>query len=73
MAPAKAVLILGMHRSGTSAVTRVLNLLGVELGSHLMQPGKDNPSGFWEHQDVVAIHERLLEGLDMAWDDPRPT
>ena len=72
MAPAKAVLILGMHRSGTSAVARVLNLLGVELGSRMMRPGNDNPAGFWEHQDVVAIHERLLDGLDMAWDDPRP-
>lgn len=67
-----AVLVLGMHRSGTSAVTRVLNLLGVELGSDLMRPGEDNPSGFWEHGAVVAIHEELLAALGMAWDDPRP-
>lgn len=67
-----AVLVLGMHRSGTSAVTRVLNLLGAELGDDLMPAGSDNPGGFWEHRGVVELHERLLAGLDMAWDDPRP-
>lgn len=66
-----AVLILGMHRSGTSAVARVLNLLGVELGSRMLPPAPDNPAGFWEHEDVVDLHDRLLDGLDRAWDDPR--
>ena len=61
-----------MHRSGTSAVTRVMNLLGVDLGSRLKAPGADNPLGFWEHDEVVAIHEALLKALDMTWDDPRP-
>lgn len=67
-----AILVLGMHRSGTSAVTRVLNLLGANLGDDLMPPGPDNPGGFWEHREVVAIHDRLLADLGMAWDDPRP-
>ena len=69
---AVALLVLGMHRSGTSAVTRVLNLLGVELGANLMRPGDDNPLGFWEHEEAVAIHESLLAALEMTWDDPRP-
>ena len=55
-----AVLVLGMHRSGTSAVTRVLNLLGAELGDDLMPAGSDNPGGFWEYRGVVELHERLL-------------
>ena len=67
-----ALLVLGMHRSGTSALTRVLNLLGVELGDKLMPAGDDNPLGFWEHADVVAVHETLLDALDRRWDDPRP-
>ena len=70
--PPVAVLVLGMHRSGTSAVTRVLNLLGAELGTDLMPPGPDNPGGFWEHREVVAVHDRLLADLGLAWDDPRP-
>jgi GT2 family glycosyltransferase len=61
-----------MHRSGTSALTRVLNLHGVALGSDLMPPGPDNPAGFWEHAGVEAVHEQLLAGLGRRWDDPRP-
>ena len=68
----RAILVLGMHRSGTSVVTRVLNLLGVELGSHLMPPAADNPTGFWEHLDAVEIHDQLLADLGRSWDDFRP-
>ena len=67
-----ALLVLGMHRSGTSALTRVLNLLGASLGDDLMPPGDDNPLGFWEHQGIVSVHEALLVALDRRWDDPRP-
>ncbi|PJK09220.1 hypothetical protein CO608_06930 [Lysobacteraceae bacterium NML08-0793] len=70
--PPLAVLVLGMHRSGTSAVTRLLNLCGVYLGSDLMPAGDDNPLGFWEHAAAVEIHEALLAELGMAWDDVRP-
>ncbi|MBP7157338.1 MAG: hypothetical protein KBA36_00830, partial [Thermomonas sp.] len=68
---AKGLLVLGMHRSGTSALTRLLNLHGAVLGDDLLPAGHDNPSGFWELREAVAIHERLLAGLGMAWDDPR--
>ena len=68
----RAIMVLGMHRSGTSAATRVLNLLGVELGSRLMPPAPDNPTGFWEHLDAVEIHDRLLGNLGRSWDDFRP-
>lgn len=67
-----ALLVLGMHRSGTSAVTGALALRGASLGDTLMPPGPDNPKGFWEHAGVVAIHERLLDALDRSWNDPRP-
>jgi GT2 family glycosyltransferase len=67
----KVILVLGMHRSGTSAVARCLNLLGAEIGNKLLPPADDNRSGFWEHADVVAIHEELLKDLDRAWHDAR--
>lgn len=67
-----AVLVLGMHRSGTSALTRVLNLLGVELGDDLLPAASgNNETGFWEHQAVVDLHGELMESLGTAWDDPR--
>lgn len=68
-----AIIVLGMHRSGTSALTGVLSILGVNPGTSLL-PGMQeiNPKGFWEHAEVVAIHERLLTSLDSSWDDERP-
>lgn len=66
------VLVLGMHRSGTSAVTRVLNLLGVPLGADMLRPGGDNRKGFWEHSVAVDIHERLLADLGRSWYDVGP-
>ena len=68
----RCILVMGMHRSGTSAMTRVLNLHGVALGDNLLHPAPDNPRGFWEHRAVVELHERLLTGLDRNWKDPRP-
>lgn len=61
------LLITGMHRSGTSVTARICNLLGADLGTHLMQPGLDNERGYWEHNSVVAQHEELLAALNMPW------
>ena len=66
------VCILGMHRAGTSLIARVVNLLGVYLGpeEHLMEPKKDNPAGFWEHQLVTALDDEILSRFGGAWDRP---
>jgi len=67
-----AVLVLGTHRSGTSAATRVLNLLGVELGARVLPPvAGDNDRGFWENRDAFDIDERLLAGVGRSWHDIR--
>jgi hypothetical protein len=54
-----------MHRSGTSAITRTLNLCGVYLGppQHLLGPAPDNPKGFWEHRGVVELNDQILSRL----------
>lgn len=67
-----AIFILGMHRSGTSALARVVNLLGAELGSRLMAAASDNERGFWEHESAVQIHEDLLRQLGHGWQDGMP-
>ncbi len=67
-----AILVLGMHRSGTSVLARTLNLLGCDLGPHLIPPAADNESGFWEHRDVVLLDDEILARLASRWDDPRP-
>src|ERR1700722_3203616 len=68
------VLVLGMHRSGTSALTRCLNLLGMDLGSHLLGPERANAKGYWEHADAVRINDALLRSFGMYWHsvDPLP-
>jgi len=62
-----------MHRSGTSAVTRILNLMGVDLGPNLMPPAPENPEGFWENLDFVEINEKILALLGARWDNVTPT
>jgi O-antigen biosynthesis protein len=66
-----SLIILGMHRSGTSALTRVINLLGVKLGRNLMKAQQDNVKGFWENADVVAINNDFLDEIERPWDDLR--
>lgn len=63
------VLLVGMHRSGTSALARVLNLMGLHLGEdeELMPPKPDNPAGFWERTDVHELHEEVFAALGTAW------
>jgi hypothetical protein len=67
----QALLVLGMHRSGTSAVARMLNLLGVELGSTLLEPGYSNEKGFWEHRRAYELDDQLLQRLGLSWHDLR--
>ena len=67
------LLVLGMHRSGTSAVARVCDLLGVDLGGEVLAPQAGvNEAGFWEHEGVVALNESVLEALDRRWFDIGP-
>lgn len=61
-----------MHRSGTSALTGVLQKLGVALGEELLPPSRDNPKGYFENAAVVAVHESLFSTLSRTWQDPRP-
>ena len=66
------ICILGMHRSGTSLLTRVLNLMGVYLGpdAHLLQPLAENPKGFWEHKEIWKLNEDILWRLGGSWHNP---
>jgi hypothetical protein len=65
------VVVLGMHRSGTSAVSRILNLLGADAGpeSDLLTE-YDNPAGHWESRALVACNDRILGTFGRSWDFP---
>ncbi|MEZ5120433.1 MAG: glycosyltransferase [Solirubrobacterales bacterium] len=71
----RAVVVLGPSRSGTSAVTGLLNRLGMEVGApeRLLAASPVNPKGFYEHRELVAVNDALLARLGGAWDrPPRP-
>src|SRR5579859_249277 len=67
------ILVLGMHRSGTSALTRSINLMGAEIPGTLMPAVADvNPLGFWESLEIMGCHERFLAATGSSWNDIRP-
>jgi hypothetical protein len=67
-----AVVVLGVGRSGTSAITRGLGALGVELGNRLRGATRlKNPTGFYEDTDLLRINKRLKRILDVRGDSVR--
>ena len=66
----RALVVCGMHRSGTSAFTRVFSLLGAELPRKLVEPAPDNPRGYWESSAIVELNDRILSSAHSAAIDP---
>jgi hypothetical protein len=72
MARSRAIVVVGMHRSGTSAVARGLQALGVYLGNDFLHAQPENPTGYWEDRPIVELNERVLKSLKLRWDGTRP-
>ena len=64
-----AVMVLGMHRSGTSALTRLLNLLGCDAPKNLMPAVESNAHGFWESSPITALNDEILGSAGSRWND----
>lgn len=64
------IIVLGMHRSGTSTVARLLNMMGAYFAPPevVMLPTEDNEKGYWERLDAFHLHEEMLRDLGMGWD-----
>ncbi|MGE3297448.1 MAG: sulfotransferase family protein [Porticoccaceae bacterium] len=68
----RVVVILGMHRSGTSLLAQLLQFLGVNLGNNLdVVATASNPDGHWEHAKILRIQHGLLESLGRGFFTPR--
>lgn len=65
------VLVLGMHRSGTSALTRIFNLLGAELPKNMLGANPSNEAGHWEPARLIELHDRFLAEAGSRWSDWR--
>jgi hypothetical protein len=62
------VVVLGMHRSGTSTITRAMETLGADFGSRLMPAVAGvNDKGFFEDLDIVAINMEVMAAAGMDW------
>jgi hypothetical protein len=78
----QVILTIGMHRSGTSMLTRICNLLGVHLGENLSVADASNEKGYWENLDVLPLNNNMfylfglyyfsLTSFPVGWEnDPR--
>ena len=65
----ECVVILGMHRSGTSVLSGLVSLQGFYLGADEMPPREDNPMGFFENMKVYRLNQSILEAYGTSWDD----
>jgi hypothetical protein len=65
----KGIIVLGMHRSGTSLAANLVYRCGVyaggaaEDGSLLLQPDADNPAGYWEYKPLIHFNDELLSSV----------
>jgi hypothetical protein len=68
----KLVVVLGMHRSGTSAVTAALHALGLWTGKpeSLLGATPENARGYWELRELVTLDDEILRALGSAWEAP---
>jgi hypothetical protein len=67
--PRDVIFVVGMGRSGSSALTRVLSLCGAALPLRVLPPNYGNPTGYWEPALAVEINDRFLHGHDSSWYD----
>ena len=64
-----AVVVLGMHRSGTSALAGVLARLGCDLPTQMMPANEFNPKGFYESILAYNLNDAILASGGSGWDD----
>lgn len=64
----QCLMILGMHRSGTSALTGLLEKLGGELSESLMPASEYNVLGYFESQRLSDFNNEVLRSIGSAWD-----
>jgi hypothetical protein len=66
--PPPALVVSGMHRSGTSLTAALLASAGVDIGDHLLGADAANPRGHFEDVDLLLFHQRALAANGMSAD-----
>lgn len=68
----QAIVILGMHRSGTSALAGLMMKLGGDGPATPLGANADNPRGHFESRALYLLQDALLASAGTSWDDYRP-
>lgn len=63
----EVIVVLGMHRSGTSAITGLLESFGLSIGKNVMPPTPNNPKGYFENKRIVDFNNLLLKISGVKW------
>jgi hypothetical protein len=69
------VVVLGMHRSGTSLVSSMLHSMGIRMGDPVHLERRDpesQPHGYWEDQDFVSLNRQIIRQAGGHWHQPPP-
>ncbi len=68
----RIIAVIGVQRSGTSAITRGLQVLGVNLGEFYGQDvvGPDNEKGYFEDFEISFLDISMLNSIGYTWDNP---
>lgn len=61
------ILVVGMHRSGTSLATNILSEMSIGSTGKLIEADVNNPEGYFERSDITEIQEQLLIKLNRWW------
>ena len=63
----ECVVVLGMHRSGTSVLTGLVTLFGGYIGSNLMPATEENSKGYYENNLIYELNEKILKEHNSSW------
>lgn len=64
----KFLIVWGMHRSGTSLLSRALQVFGAAHADTQLIIHSGNPTGYWEDRALVDLDEEMLNALGLTWD-----
>lgn len=65
------IVVLGMHRSGTSLAASLLQALGLDLGPQLIRGDQHNQAGYFEQERIVRLNEQTIRAIDRRWVGPK--
>src|SRR3990167_3781165 len=67
----KCIIIMGMHKGGTSLTASIVDALGVDLGrEYYIHADGINQRGYFENYDITKMNDYILESIDADWMNP---